>query len=100
MNKTKERRVFTKEFKQETARLVVEDGQKASQISRDLKINRSTIDRWIREYKDNGVDAFPGNGKLLPVDEAYRRLRRENTALKEERDILKKALAIFSRTSK
>jgi transposase len=41
--------------------------------------------------------AFPGKGKLKPEDEELRKLRRENEILKEERDILKKALAVFSR---
>lgn len=100
MNTNKNRRVFTKEFKQETARLVVEDGQKVSEVARNLEMNRSTIDRWVREYKAAGTDAFPGNGKLSPEAEEYRRLKRENASLKEERDILKKALGIFSRTSK
>ena len=100
MSNKKKRKVFTKEFKQETAHLVADGGQKASQLARDLSINRSTIDRWVREYKASGADAFPGNGKLLPEAEEYRRLKRENAALKEERDILKKAWAIFSRTSK
>ena len=40
----------------------------------------------------------PGTGHLKPEDEEMRRLQRENAILREERDILKKALAIFSKT--
>ena len=52
---------------------------------------------WIREYSDDPEYAFPGQGKLKTPDEELYRLRKENKDLKEERDILKKALSIFSK---
>jgi transposase len=42
-------------------------------------------------------DAFPGKGHQSPIDSELTRLKRENRVLKEERDILKKALGIFSK---
>jgi hypothetical protein len=45
----------------------------------------------------NGEQAFVGSGNQQPEAEEVRRLRRENEVLRQERDILKKALAIFSR---
>ena len=44
--------------------------------------------------------AFPGKGKLKPEEEEIRRLRKEFEEMREERDILKKALAVFSRRGK
>ena len=52
--------------------------------------------RWRRQLKAEGVRAFPGNGN--PRDEELARLRKEVRELREERDILRKAGAIFSRT--
>ena len=44
------------------------------------------------------VGAFPGSGHQLPQEEEIRRLQRENELLRQERDILKKALGTFSRS--
>jgi len=52
------------------------------------------------QFSLNGEDAFPGNGNPLPADEEIRRLKKELTSVKEDREILKKALAFFSRHSK
>jgi transposase len=56
----------------------------------------STLSRWCSELEANGERAFVGSGNLQPEAEEVRRLRRENDVLRQERDILKKALAIFS----
>ena len=53
--------------------------------------------RWKRELTDDGEDAFPGHGRLTPDEGHMRQLERENEILRQERDILKKAIAIFSR---
>ena len=47
--------------------------------------------------QEEGPDAFPGNGRLGPHEEELRRLRAENQRLRAERDILKKATALFAR---
>ena len=52
--------------------------------------------RWRRQLEAEGVRAFPGNGN--PRDEELARLRKEVRELREERDILRKAAVIFSRT--
>jgi transposase len=54
------------------------------------------ISRWKRELHKDGEQAFPGKGRLKPQDEQMRSLRREVERLRRERDILKKAVAIFS----
>ncbi len=87
---------FNKEFKVNAVRLVVEDGVSVSRASKDLGVGLSTLQRWIRELKTQGKSAFPGKGHLRPEDERVKKLERENEILKRERDILKKALAIFS----
>ena len=98
--KEKVRREYSKEFKQEAAKLVLEQGYKATEAARNLGINISNLRRWIREYHKHKVYAFPGNGRLAPEQEELRKLREENKRLKLEREILKKAAAFFARESK
>ena len=100
MKEEKTRRVFTKEFKQESARLVTEGGQKAAEVARNLELHPNVLRRWVKEFKQTGEGAFPGKGNLLSEAEEVRQLKRELASVKEERDILKKALAIFSRHSR
>ena len=98
MSGIQSRRVYTKEFKKETVLLVLERGMTVSQVSEDLEIGTETIYRWIRTYKSDPINSFPGKGRLKPEDEKLRKLERELADVKEERDILKKAISIFSRT--
>ncbi len=87
---------YDKEFKIEAVRLASEPGNTQAGIERDLGISQGIISRWKRQLQKDGEHAFPGKGRLKSEDEAMRRLRRENERLRRERDILKKAVAIFS----
>ena len=88
---------YTREFKEDAGRLVTDKGIPVAQAAMDLGIHENTIYKWIRQYKADPSGAFPGKGRLKPQDEEMRRLQRENEVLREEREILKKALAIFSK---
>ena len=90
-------RRYDPEFKKEAVRLVLEEGIPLARVSRDLGINENMLHRWKSQYLEDPVDAFPGKGYLKPQDEELRRLRRELDDVRQERDILKKALAIFSK---
>jgi transposase len=92
----KGRRKYDNEFKREAVRLVIEEGRKASEIERNLGITPTLVSRWVREMSEDPEHAFPGKGCLKAPDEEIRRLQRENERLRRERDILKKAVAIFS----
>jgi len=93
----KDRRTFDREFKKEAACLVTEGGRKVSEVARDLNIHSNVIHRWKREYLGDTEDAFPGKGCMKPEEEEMRKLKRSLADVTEERDILKKALAIFSK---
>lgn len=95
-SKAKARRTFPREFKEEAVRMVTEGGHPLPQVARDLELNPRLIRRWREELKQEGSQAFPGKGHQKPEEEELRRLHREIARLQEERDILKKALAIFS----
>ncbi len=92
----KDRRSYTREFKIEALRLLETSGKSASQIERDLGIGQGNLWRWKRKLTQDGEYAFPGHGRLTPEQERIRQLERENEILRQQRDILKKAVAIFS----
>lgn len=94
----KRRRKFDKEFKQRTVGLVKEGSLTVMEIAEDLGIESRNIYRWVREYNSDPQDSFPGKGRLKPEDEELRRLKRQLVDVTEERDILKKAISIFSKT--
>jgi len=91
------RKYYDNEFKREAVRLVLEEGRKASEVERNLGITPTLVSRWIREMSEDPEYAFPGKGRLKAPDEEIRKLKRENERLRRERDILKKAVAIFSK---
>jgi len=94
----KEQRTFTREFKQEAVQLVRSSNTSQAQIARDLGIADSTLHHWCQQFAEQGEQAFPGSGHQTPQEEEIRHLKRENDLLRQERDILKKAIGIFSRT--
>ena len=93
----KTQRTFTREFKVETVRLAESGNKPITQIARDLGISDSAIHSWRKLYGAHGEQAFPGSGHQTAQEEEIRHLKRENELLRQERDILKKALGIFSR---
>ena len=94
---SKSRRKYTREFKLEAVKLVVEQGRTVSDVAKSLGIDRSLLQRWKLQLLEQGVLAFPGNGKVNPHEQELRELRRELAKVRQERDILKKATAYFAR---
>ena len=92
------KKTYTKEFKEQAVKLVIEQETKGSQVAKDLGIGYSTLVRWLREYRENGKAAFPGKGKLLPWDEEKRELEKRLKRAETERDILKKTIGYLAAT--
>jgi transposase len=93
----KEQRTYTKEFKVEAVHLAQSSTKSQAQIARDLGIADSTLYHWCQQLSEHGAQAFPGSGHQTLQEEEIRQLKRENDVLRQERDILKKAIGIFSR---
>ena len=91
-----ERRKFTREFKLQTVRLIVGGERSLTQLSRELGIRRSVLSRWRQQYLADREQAFAGSGQLKPAEAEVAELRQQLRRVTAERDILKKALAIFS----
>ena len=97
MSKNGKRRDFDRAFKVEAVRLVTAEGRTAAEVARELSIQANLLHRWKRELSEEGKGAFPGKGHQTAEQEELGRLRRELADVTEERDILKKAISVFSR---
>ncbi len=97
-----QRKKYSEEFKKEAVELALSPDKQVTQVARELGVNRTVLYRWISEYKQKGEKAFPGNGKqkLTPQEEENLALKKELEEVREERDILKKAMAVFSKNPK
>ena len=92
----KEQRTFTKEFKLEAVRLVQTSGKSITQVAR-VGIADSTLHHWCKLEASQGEQAFPGSEHQTAQEEELRRLKRQLAVVRQERDILKKVLHIYSR---
>ena len=94
----KRQRQYDAEFKKEVLKMTME-GKPIVDVARDLGISPERIYKWRRDEKlRRGAVAFASaGGKALTPEEELRALRQELETTKRERDILKKALAIFSK---
>ena len=89
------RNVYTKEFKIDAVKYLEKSNKSAASISRELGVDYQTLLKWKKEYGKEPEKAFPGKGN--PRDEEIFRLKKELREKQEECDILKKAMAIFSK---
>jgi transposase len=97
------RRKYDRDFKRNAVLLCSEPGRTIPEVAKNLGINRDLLYRWRREYNNSNLqNVFPGNG-IEALTEEQKRIRDLEKQLREtemERDILKKAMAIFSRAPK
>jgi len=100
MGETRGRRKFDREFKEDAIRLIVDGGRPVREVARDLGIHENMLHRWKQEYLQDKEHSFPGKGHMKPHEEELFKLKRRIADLEEDRAILKKALAIFSKRPK
>ena len=93
----RQRRVFTREFKLEAVQLTEESERSVAEVARDLGIHPNNLYKWRQELASDGKEAFPGQGNVKGEEGEIRRLRRELHRVRQERDILKKALLYFTK---
>ena len=92
----KPRRTYSAEFKADIVKMVVEGRHKKADVSAKFDISTGMIRRWVRESEGGTVEAFPGRGRRRKELSREATLERELHRVRQERDILKKAIAIFS----
>ena len=102
INEIESRRKYTPEFKQDAVNRVLRTGKSCAEVGRELGINPNMLGRWRREALKKKDAQSTKVGELKPSEaaEMLRQARREIEDLREQRDILKKALSIFSHPSK
>lgn len=88
---------YTKEFKEQACKLVLEDGIKHKVVANRMGFNYLMLYRWIEEYQTFGAEAFVGKGNLRAEDAKLKKVLKENERLKQENEILKKAAAYFAK---
>ena len=93
-------RHFTREFKLDAVKLVTEKGMPVGKVARDLDIHPNLLHLWRRRFLKEGDKAFTGKGRVKPENAEIRKLRKELEKVKEQRDILKKVLAVFSKQNR
>jgi transposase len=94
------RKKYSKEYKLDAVSLVLDQGYTITEAAKSLEINRSVLQRWIREFNSDDGQAFRGHGKLTPEQAEIRRLKEENRQLKMEKEILKKATVFFAKETR
>jgi transposase len=90
------RKLYTVECKREAGSLRTDHGYGVSEAARNLGLHANMLRKWKRQLAQEGANAFPGNGRLSPDQEELPRLRQENTRLRMERAIVKKAALFFA----
>lgn len=96
---TNKKKSYSKQFKIDAVKLVIDQGYKSSEAARNLGIHPNVLRHWINRFKTDSNQAFPGKGHMTPEKEELNRLRKENMRLRMEREILKKAAAFFANES-
>jgi transposase len=91
---------YTREFRQEAVKLVVEDKLSCREAAQRLSLAPSTLAYWVKAYKEGKLgDIGKAQRPLTEVEMELAKVKKENFELKMERDILKKAAAYFARES-
>ena len=101
MSTMRKRRKYDTKFKEEAVHLLISSGKGVNEVAESLGIERSCLGRWRQEYLE-GLDQKPENQietKRMPsnLEQENRQLRKELSVAIQEREILKKAVGIFSR---
>jgi transposase len=90
---TRSYRKFDEDFKQGAVRLVFETGKPIAQVARELGVNEGTLGNWVVKARRDRDD---GNAALTEDERAeLARLRRENSELRMQRDVLKRSVALW-----
>ena len=98
MKKTKKRQSFTKEFKLEAVRLATSSSKPKTRVAEELGVSDVTLYKWCKAFQENQSEAFQDTGPTTD-QQKLRNLQLELERVKEERDILKKAVVYFAKES-
>ena len=95
-----QKKVYSKEFRLETLRLLETSGKSVRKIEEELGLSKGILYKWRRRYGVNEAEEKLERSEESEAQAEIRRLKRENAILQQEREILKKALSIFSQAQR
>jgi len=101
MAEKKSRREYSRDFKLEAVRQIVDAGRQTAEVARSLGVDRSLLSNWRRLFEEEGVIPRRGDSTQsgLSLEEENRRLRKELANAKHDLEFLKKAAAYFAKNS-
>jgi transposase len=90
---------YDSEFKEYVAKLVVVEGRRASEVARELEISTKSLSRWVQAYKLQNSQDESNEKYLTPkeLEKLKKQHEKELQELREENEILKKAMHIFTK---
>ncbi len=94
------RKSYDREFKLSAVRLLLVKHQPVARVARDLGVSVNSLHNWKQQFPKDSGNSFPGHGRLNGRGEELRHVKRELALVREERDILKKEVSIFSDTKR
>jgi transposase len=97
MRQRRRRREFTDAYKAEVVALCQKGDRSVAEVARDLDLTETSVRRWVAQAE---VDAGRRPGQTSAEQAEIAQLRKENRALREERDILKRAVSFFARDAR
>lgn len=95
-----QKKVYSEEFRLEALRLLETRGKSVREIEEELGLSKGILYKWRRRYRVNEVEEKLERSEEREMQAKIRRLEREKAILQQERDILKKALSIFSQAQR
>jgi transposase len=91
---------YTREFRQEAVKQIVEEGLSVHEVAKRLSLASSTLSNWVKAYKAGKLGEVGKNYRpLTELEMELRNTKKELAEVKMERDILKKAAAYFAKES-
>jgi transposase len=97
MSSSATRQRFTQQFKDDAARLVIENGYSFEETGRRLGVGANNISRWVRKYRNTLEGPAESGFSREQLVAELKRVRKENKRLEMEREILKKATVFFAK---
>ena len=96
------RKKYSKEFKLEAIRMYENGERTITEVEHELGITAGLLWKWKEDLKKQPKkeEAFPGNGRLTDTEARIRQLERENSQLRQDKEILKKVLEMFGKDGK
>ena len=93
-------KTFNKDFKINAVKLALSGEKSMKKLAEELGINQNTLCNWKKEYLRDKEHVFPGKGYQKPDEAEMTKLRKDLARVTMERDILKKAIAVFTKHEK